>query len=49
VPQWTAELYEDALQAAGKTTEFYSHDGGHALDPSMLGSTGVKAWFDLHN
>jgi hypothetical protein len=49
VPQWTAELYEDELQADGKTTAFLSHNSGHSLDASMLGATGVKAWFDLHN
>ncbi len=49
VPQWTAEYYRDNLQAIGKTTAFHSHDNGHSVDASVLGPTGVKAWFDQHN
>ncbi len=48
-PVGTAELYRNHLQAIGKSTAFQYHFSGHDFDPSELGASGVKVWFDQHN
>ncbi len=49
VPKFTAELYYNALAAAGIPAFFHTHGGGHELNATMIGSTGVKAFFDSRN
>ncbi len=49
VPLITAELYHNALISAGKTSVMHIHNGGHELNATQLGASGVKAWFDAYN
>ncbi len=49
VPISTAIDYHDELVDDGTMTEFTTHGGGHELNSTMLGDTGVKAWFDSVN
>lgn len=48
VPIWTADEYYDRLRNDGVAAEFVSHGGGHELNGTMLGASGVKAWFDRY-
>lgn len=48
VPLWTADDYYDELIEDGVDTGFVVHGGGHELNATMVGATGIKAWFDAH-
>ena len=48
VPIYTMREYYDALIFQGFTTEKVEHSGGHEYTSHVLGSGGVKAWFDAH-
>jgi hypothetical protein len=46
VPVSTMRVYYDKLVQGGFTTTKLEHSAGHQMTAHMLGSTGVKAWFD---
>jgi hypothetical protein len=48
VPIETADQYYDELQSDGIPVDFLTHGGGHELNSTMLGASGIKAWFDRH-
>jgi acetyl esterase/lipase len=48
VPLFTADAYADALEDDGVPVEFVVHGGGHELNSTMLGGSGVKEWFDRY-
>ena len=46
VPIGTMYPYRDKLLSMGKVAETTIHSGGHELNTTMIGSTGIKAFFD---
>ena len=48
VPIGTMRTYFDRLSQQGIETEKVENSGGHAFTADVLGTSGIKAWFDRH-